>query len=353
MAGDATLNDTSLTIAGTASSINLNSGAFQAKGSGQVTGSTILLKGGKIASWEFNEDEIVSRTTTGTTGVTLRMRQAASVFGTNNYQDTQTRLQGFGIQWYQRSNAGYMNFGELAVDSSGNPVTNPSTSAETGWHGLSMCRWDSTTPYFQFAVRDDVSGILVNNQIAGWKFNTGSLWTGTEQTDNTAYSTDGITIGSAGYISAEKFRLQTNGDVYLEGDVKASLDATNYIHLDPTKGELKMIRAGNERIKLGEDINIGVPGGFADGALFTNSQIKFTTNVNVSDEHNDVAMINMFGAGKSDFMYITGSAGGYPQSVGLKALTSASNEAAGGFMGYNWDTGGGGLFPDDPKSVIN
>jgi len=112
-----------------------------------------------------------------------------------------------------------------------------------------------------------------------------------------------------------------------------------------------MIRAGNEKLKLGEDIEIGVPGGTADGALLTNSQIKFTTRAAATDEHNDVAMINMFGSGRTDFMHVTGSAGGYPYSVALHALVSASNAVD--YMGVNSDAFGGGLFPDDYLTVLN
>ena len=54
--------------------------------------------------------------------------------------------------------------------------------------------------------------------VGGWSIDTSYIWTGTKKTTD-GYSTDGITLASAGAIRAPKFYLTAAGDAYFKGDI--------------------------------------------------------------------------------------------------------------------------------------
>jgi hypothetical protein len=177
-----------------------------------------------IAGWNFDYQQLINGIETSGTGTFIRIRNGANIVGGNIYQSSVTKLKGFGMQWHQSSNAGYMNLGSILVDANGNP--NRSGAGVNDWFGLQALYWDSDSPMFQLGFNMNLSGARAyKNIIAGWNFDQTALWCGTKGSDGAFTSGNGLTLGTngtGGWISSKQFYIDSSGNAKFLGDLSGA-----------------------------------------------------------------------------------------------------------------------------------
>lgn len=204
---------TSATITGT---INASAGYIGGSSSGWAIGTGLMTSGDTDSAGDSQQRILI--------------KQAASTVGTNIYADSQTSMKGFSIQWHQTSNAGLMVFGELVVDTNGNPVIS-STGYTAGWYGIQALQWNSTTPFFQLAFKATGTTFTTKHSIAGWNFDSAKLYNTRAHLNSSGYISFGATpptsygnnvgawFGDTG--SGAKLSLYASASSYMQWDGSA------------------------------------------------------------------------------------------------------------------------------------
>ena len=82
---------------------------------------------------------------------------------------------------------------------------------------------NTTTPcisWFEFGPAGQTnSSSKTDGEVGGWIIDSSAIYSGNKVSNGNYTTAGGITIGSSGYISANKFRIDVNGNAYFKGDV--------------------------------------------------------------------------------------------------------------------------------------
>lgn len=154
-----------------------------------INGLSCSFTTGTIGGWSIGADHITKGTVGSVGGIPIQIRSASS--GSGYWYGGAYKPYGISIMWHQAGNAGHIVFGQVAA--SGNSV-------KAGFIGIQMMGWDNTE-YFCLSANYTRSGSKeVYNRIAGWAFDTNSIY------KNNVY------LGSDGSISnGMKWRLGNDG----------------------------------------------------------------------------------------------------------------------------------------------
>ncbi len=167
-------NSGGLYLSGTgANSLSWNGANLIVNGSGTFSG-TITATAGAIGLWNIYSNYIRSGQ------VTLNADK--------------------GTIYVQKTDGGYVSVGQTLA------------STYTGYYGIA-----ATDASSRYLFRLDNSA----NQIASWNIDYESIFSGTKGS-NGAYTTSGITLGSAGFLSAPQFHLDTDGSAHFKGTLEAA-----------------------------------------------------------------------------------------------------------------------------------
>ncbi|MDR1504010.1 MAG: gp58-like family protein, partial [Prevotella sp.] len=165
-----------------------------------INGLSCTFVRGKIGGWTIGSDNI-SAGTFATGNIPIQVRSTST--GSGYVYSGQYKPYGLTMTWHQSSNAGHFVFGQ--VMSAGNAV-------KTGFIGIQMLAWDNTE-YFCLSADSTKSGAKeIYNRIAGWTFDSDTIYRGTKNNSAGAYTaaSGSVSIGSNG-IRGFKWRLDSTG----------------------------------------------------------------------------------------------------------------------------------------------
>ena len=191
------------------------------------------------------------------------------------------------LAYYRADNKAYFaRIGNLTVrdteniymyaDYYGSPATYGGINFQKSTYGASILVHAAKNKYVQLiysTYNNDIWGIRCNNNgslifqlgstnnIAGWNFNNSALYAGTLASVNN-FATSGITLFSAGAISAKNFLIDTSGNVKLRGYIEA------------TSGSIGGVNISNKYI----GINVDDSG--ASGSFFADKYLGVRMNAN-------------------------------------------------------------------------
>lgn len=154
-----------------------------------INGLSLTFVRGLIGGWSIDSTGIYTGSF-GTVGaLPVQLRTASS--GSGNWYSGAYKPYGLSLLWYRSGNAGHIVFGQVAA--SGNSV-------KTGFYGVQMMSSDGLE-YFCLSANTTLSASQeVYNRIAGWAFNSQSIWK------------NNVSLGADGSISnGTKWQLLNDG----------------------------------------------------------------------------------------------------------------------------------------------
>lgn len=189
--------------AGSITAAKLNVASVQASivTAAAVNGLTCAFVRGTIGGFTIDSGSMTVGSVGAGGATPLQIRSSAS--GSGYYYTGTYKPFGITLTWHQSNNAGHLVFGQVAA--SGNSI-------RSGFIGIQMMAWDNTE-YFCLSTNYTKSGSKeVYNRIAGWAFDSDSLYRGAKNNASGAYTSasEGITIGSNG-IRGFKWRFDSTG----------------------------------------------------------------------------------------------------------------------------------------------
>ena len=279
------LNATGATISGT---INANAGNFTSTvtigslspavdgilqvGANADANNRIYIKGTTVAS----SSSIYSGTTDFESGTGFYMNAEGKFFVGNSSAQYMSWDNTTGLLSVVGDIGG--NIGQIAV---GNRVR----ITQDGLFGLESNGAAINTSSNNFRLSALDGGIYAKfGQIASWNIDADSIYVGTKTASGNFSSAGHVTLGSDGHISANQFRIDTNGNAFFKGDLTAASGtfgstSSGHVILGNSTNPLQVKNSTTSLMNLSSGGVLTVAGfTAASSALYTGTKSSFASN---------------------------------------------------------------------------
>jgi hypothetical protein len=166
-----------------------------------------------IAGWKFTHNRLKYGDSTAGSGANMFgvSLNSETLNSTDGHSSELTYSKGLNIYWHKTGvHSGRIEVGELTNN-------NGSQMNSGNQYGLQMY-YGAGQANLAFRLSMDINGAAtaIDNQIAGWRFDSATLWAGQTAKASITYggANDGLRLDSDGSITSKKFKVTTAGVLY-------------------------------------------------------------------------------------------------------------------------------------------
>lgn len=370
---------------------------------GSLNGSLIIantITANQLAANTITADEIAVGTITANQ-LSSNIVLVNNIIRSNNYDGTIAAngvITGQGTVGWAITHAGSAVFSNASIRGTINAASVSTPGVDILANGAIVATNFNVTPTGNIsATNANISGIITSGSgaIGGWLIDSNSLYSGTKTTSGSyTTSTGQMTIGSDGHISANKFRVNSDGSLFATGaNINGAVTATTLTaSTSGTIGGWKISSSGitsaNDLVTMSSSGNFSIGTSSTDKATITSTG-DFTVIGNGGGDYG-VGTATFFGPWYQikkgsdsaattvpfaqltykDFVFFTNGSGTYSINirggndngntyidVGATGITDDNSISCSGWFRSSGSTGwynqtyGGGIFMDDPYSV--
>ena len=251
---------------------------------GDVNATHINTTSGSIGDWTIDENRIHAPLgTDGTPGkVIISSTSSFLVGGTNLYDEDSQFMKGFSVRTRGSNNTWNFNMGEVLLMSGSGEMYTGSSGDHTGYvpdtyYGINVVKQSSHTHDKElFVIAADGTDNGQENfvaRIAGWSFDENEFKSSNlSGGSDGGFTTAGISINKAGYISAKNFYIDS------DGEISGSAGNIGGFRIDGTK-----LKSNNDKIILSGSGEAELAGGNIKSDKFgnldiTDARLKISSN---------------------------------------------------------------------------